>query len=101
MSNSDMVEKQVRPIMHFKAQCYLEGTWGARSLGELECSMEMFDNSNGNAMIEFIAGDDVEHIGLSYDVKSKKIYDYEGVFSIPHEGIEFLNKLGFDTSEVE
>ena len=99
MENNN-VQENSRPKIFFDAECYLENTWGARRLGLRACSMEMFDSGKGRAMIEFVAGDDVEHIGLVYN-KDKRVVDYDGVFSIPEEGIKFLNSLGFNTEDVE
>ena len=92
-------------IVKFKAKCRLEGTWGYRDLGELNCSVELWDHGKkldgyGSADIEFIAGDNVENIGLTY-VDEKRIIDYEGVFSVPSEAIALLKKHGFNTDEIE
>lgn len=84
----------------FKAQCFLEGSWGSRDLGERDCSMELFDYGAGHAAIEFVAGEDVEHIGLTYDAR-KNITDYDGVFSVPHQGIALLKEQGFNTEAIE
>lgn len=86
--------------IEFEAECIAEGSWGSRDLGKRKCSMELFDNENGRAEIEFIAGDDCQHIGLTYD-SEKNILDYDGVFSMPNEAIELLNKAGFNTKEIE
>lgn len=86
--------------IEFEAHCYSEGSWGAKPLGKRKCSVELTDKGNGRAYIEFIAGDDVEYIGLSYN-KNKEIYDFEGVFSIPYKAIELLNENGFNTEQVE
>jgi hypothetical protein len=62
--------------------------------------MELFDYKNGSALIEFIAGDEVEHIGLSY-TKEKKVTDYDGVCSLPSQAVELLKSCGFNTEEIE
>lgn len=86
--------------IEFEAECYLTGSFGARKLGKRKCSMELFDDGDHHAEIEFIAGDDVEHIGISYN-DDKKIYDYDGVCDIPQEAIDLLNTQGFDTTDIE
>lgn len=90
--------KSIKTIK-FDAECYMEGTWGTRPLGKLKCSMELFDAGKGNAMIEFIAGDNVEHIGIVYD-EMKKVIDYDGVFSIPDEAIKLLESVGYNLEDV-
>ena len=92
--------KSIKKV-EFEAHCKLEGTWGERKLGKRQCSLEVFDHENGkNLMIEFIAGEDCEHIGLSYD-DNKNIYDYDGVFSVPVQAIDMLNELGYKTDDIE
>jgi len=102
--------KKENPRIEFETECYMEGSWGTRELGRLKCSMELFDSgkrfdpysrtSRGEAQIEFIAGDHVEHIGLIYD-DNKRITDYDGVFSVPDEAIRMLKDNGFNTEEIE
>lgn len=104
-------EKQnPRPRIEFETECYMEGSWGSRELGRLKCSMELFDwgkqfdpysrTRRGEAQIEFIAGNHVEHIGLIYD-ENKRITDYDGVFSVPQEAIQMLKDNGFNTEDIE
>ena len=90
--------KSIKTIK-FDTECYMEGSWGSRSLGKLSCSMELFDAGKGQAMIEFIAGNNVEHIGISYD-ETKKVIDYDGVFSIPNEAIKLLESVGYNVENV-
>lgn len=90
--------KSIKTIT-FEAECYLEGSWGNRPLGKLKCSMELFDAGKGNAMIEFIAGDKVEHIGITYN-ETKRILDYDGVFSIPIQAIDLLVSEGYNVEDV-
>ena len=90
--------KSIKTIT-FETECYMEGSWGSRWLGKLSCSMELFDAGKGQAMIEFIAGNNVEHIGISYD-ETKKVIDYDGVFSIPNEAIKLLESVGYNVENV-
>lgn len=96
--------KSVKTIT-FTAECFLEGSWGSRDLGERQCSMQLYQsdvwhNDHLCLQIEFIAGDDVEHIGITVN-RDNKCVDYEGVFSIPEQGIKLLQSVGYDTSEIE
>ena len=84
----------------FTATCYLHGSWGFKPAGKRDCSVELFDYKNGSAQVEFIAGDDVEHIGVLYD-KNKKVFDYDGIHAIPEQALELLKQHGFDVSEIE
>lgn len=86
--------------MNFTATCYLAGSWGSKPLGERECSVELFDFGKNSAQIEFIAGDDVEHIGLYYD-NNKRILDFDGVFELPEQALELLKQHGFDVTHIE
>lgn len=78
--------------IEFTAKCHLEGSWGSSDLGTRECSMELFD-IDGCLQIEFIAGEDSEHIGLTFD--NKVLVDYDGVFSLPSEAIKLLRDNGY------
>jgi hypothetical protein len=42
----------------------------------------------------------VEQIGLWCEFGTKKILDYDGVFTLPNEAIELLKENGFDLSEI-
>ena len=95
-----IINQNNRPEIKFSAKCYREGSWGSESIGKLECSVELFDHGKGHALIEFCAGDNVEHIGIRYDA-DKNCIDYDGVFSVPKKAIELLNSQGFKTSEIE
>jgi hypothetical protein len=84
--------------IEFTADCHLEGSWGARPLGKLNCSMELFEQ-DGDTQIEFVAGDDVEHIGIYHD--NKVIHDFDGVFDVPEQAIALLKSCGYNTKEIE
>ena len=95
-------------MIEFETNCYLEGSWGSRKLGKKKCSMELWDNGKGDAMIEFVVGtdhedgyEDVENIGIRYDAETKRCLDYDGVFSVPSQGIKFLNDQGFNTDDID
>lgn len=91
--------KSIKKIS-FEAKCHLEGSWGSRSIGMQPCTMELFDDGNGDALIEFVAGDNVEHIGIVYN-KHKRIIDYDGVHSIPGQAIDLLEEEGYNIQDIE
>jgi hypothetical protein len=82
----------------------LEGSWGAQQMGTHASTMRLFiwDGQAGRGAIEWdIPGlERVEEIGLTWD-NDRNIIDYDGVFSIPREAVEFLREQGFTvTSDV-
>lgn len=84
--------------IEFDAKCHLEGSWGSRPLGKLKCSMELFEGKE-TSQIEFIAGDNVEHIGIYHE--NKIIRDFDGVFSVPEQALELLKSCGYNTTGIE
>ena len=88
--------------IEFDAECYLEGSWGSRSLGRRNCSLEIFSfDKKDYIQIEFCAGEDVEHIGIWYNENTREILDYDGVFSVPQEAVDMLKGMGFCTEAIE
>lgn len=76
-----------------------EGSWGSRDLGSHASTMELFKSDTPNHYViewDIDTLDTTEHIGLWFD--GKELIDYDGVFSLPAEAIEFLEKQGFDCS---
>ena len=61
-------------------------------------TLELFDNGNGNYTIEWDIPDleITEHIGIFCYDKNKIVSDYDGVFEVPKEAIQFLEDNGFD-----
>ena len=103
-----VINKNNRPFVQFDSKCYLEGSWGSQSIGLKKCSLELWDNKKGDAMIEFVVGldhedgyEEVENIGIRYDAETKRCLDYDGVFSVPSQAIDMLNALGFDTTDID
>jgi len=73
-------------------------------LGTHESTMDLYYSSamDHYYYIEWdIPGlDIVEQIGLWCEIGTKKIIDYDGVFTLPNEAIELLKENGFDISEI-
>jgi len=100
--------KSIKKIK-FTAKLFTEGSWGTRSIaGKHPCTMELFggtvstDGHRKYYQIEFVAGKDgcvgVEHIGLTVN-ENNELVDYDGVFSIPLEGIKLIESVGIIVSD--
>lgn len=68
------------------------------NLGIHKSTVELFEDINDSYMIEWDIPDleITEHIGIFCYEQPKVISDYDGVFEIPSEIIEFLEENGFD-----
>ena len=86
----------------FSANIVMEysGTPRARQLGEYPCTLEQWTiQDSKNFLIEWdIKGFDTVAIGIF--VKGRKVIDYDGVFDLPAEVIQFLRHLKYDLSEI-
>lgn len=83
----------------FDADLILESSFSTEELGLAHCSFEMFKEEPNHYTVEwnhFIGTDreDTTHIGLWFD--EKDLYDYDGVFSLCSELIEWLEELGYN-----
>lgn len=74
-------------------------------IGLHENTMEWFPHNGFSGIIEWCywpAGEhtdcEVVHIGI--ELRGNRAVGYDGVFSLPKEAIDYLQELGFDTSEV-
>ena len=81
----------------FKSELFLEGSWGARDIGEYESTMELYFNSDNTGFIEWNIPDAdlYESIGLWFEfdkVGSRTLSDYDGVMSLNPHAIELLRK---------
>lgn len=68
--------------------------------GNFESTMELFLDDNGEPCgIEWDVPDleTTEHIGIEF--WDDEIQGYDGVFELPQQAIEFLEKVGFKVSE--
>jgi len=99
----------------FRSPISLERTSGTTPVTDDALSvMRLFFYKNGEGCIEWdvwtdgVAKDDeepdfFEEIGLwfEYDVKGKRtLTDYDGVFSIPDEALDLLEKHGVDVADM-
>jgi hypothetical protein len=88
----------------FEACVVSETACGVRDdYGPLHNEVRLYAMPDGHYEVEWDAGDcDGVSIGIWVEVAgSKKVRDYDGVFSLPCEVAAFLRAQGFDTSEVE
>lgn len=83
-----------------------EGSWGERNLAKRTKSvMELFFHKDNTGFIEWDIPklDMTEHIGLVFEIApdGKRILtDYDGVFSLPDQAMDLLEKHGVDCSEM-
>lgn len=72
-------------------------------LGKFESTLELFQRDNGSYLIEWDIPflEDTEHIGIYVEPNSKKVVEYDGVFELSPEHVEFLKENGFDTANIE
>lgn len=90
----------------FKSPINLEGSWGERNLAKRATStMALHFNKDDTGYIEWeIASlDRFEEIGLvfEFDAKGKRtLVDYDGVFSLPKQAMDLLEKNGVCCAEM-
>ena len=70
--------------------------------------MQFFPRTDGTGgCIEWIVYDSkgndefVEHIGIWWEERDKKLVDYDGVFDIPREALELLIRMGVNVEYYE
>jgi len=65
---------------------------------DTESTLELFTNDDGSYTIEWDIPEleETEHIGIFVDLNTKNIIDYDGVFEVPKQAIEFLKEQGFN-----
>lgn len=82
----------------FKTRLVAESSYYAEDLGECDCEMVLWATAKGYHFIEWIVNDNAEaEIGLTF--QGKEVVDYDGVFELPAEAVELLNKLGYSVNE--
>jgi hypothetical protein len=81
-----------------------ETIYNETSLGTYESTMELwYDESDDDCSIEWNIEDLMitEQMQIQLDEGTKIVTGYDGVFELPKQAIELLNKNGFNTEEVE
>jgi hypothetical protein len=65
---------------------------------DTESTLELFTCEDGSYSIEWDIPEleETEHIGIFVEEGTKTICDYDGVFEVPKEVIEFLREQGFN-----
>lgn len=65
---------------------------------QAKSEVELFKVSLGNYLVEWFVEelDLVEHVGIFCCETDKVVSDYDGLFEVPEQIIEFLEKEGFD-----
>ena len=98
MENKILAEKK------FTSRVRSETAYGVRAdYGECENTMRLIQGKE-NLLIEWTVGTEKEPIDeaeIGIWTAGKKVIEYDGVFELPKEAIEMLNKFGLDTKEIE
>lgn len=90
----------------FRSPINLEGTWGERNLSaDTASTMDLYFRTDNTGFIEWDIPDldMTEHIGLVFeiDVAGKRtLTDYDGVFAIPDQAMDLLERHGVDCAEM-
>lgn len=91
-----------REEITFTAELVSQSSYSDTELGNYESTMELFRDDNGvPSMIEWDVPEleETEHIGL--EIEGNDVVGYDGIWSLPQQAIDFLEKLGYDCSEVK
>lgn len=100
------MEAEKIDTLTFKSPLNLEGSWGERSLSdETESVMDLYFYKDDSGFIEWTNDefDLAENIGLwfEFDRNGKRtLTDYDGVFSLPDQAMDLLEKNGVDCAEM-
>jgi hypothetical protein len=92
--------------MQFESPINLEGSWGQRTLAKRTTSiLTLYLDTDDTGFIEWEIPqlDMVEHIGLTFEIDpagKRTLTDYDGVFSIPDQALDILEKNGIDCAEM-
>jgi hypothetical protein len=90
----------------FESPINLEGSWGERNPAKkTKSTMELFFYKDNTGFIEWDMPnlEMTEHIGLTFEIslEGKRILtDYDGVFSLPDQAMDLLEKHGVDCKEM-
>ena len=72
-------------------------------LGDHEATLTLYindsDATRGSLELDIPGCNEYADIGLWFDDDKKTLVDYDGVFSLPHQGIQLLRDNGFIVSE--
>lgn len=74
----------------------MEGSFGATDIGKHESTMELFVTDNRDSGViewDIPSLERTECIGLTFE--REELVDYDGVFSLPKEAVNFLRNNGF------
>ena len=92
--------------LEFESPINLEGSWGQRNLAaKTKSTMGLYFNKDGSAYIEWDIPDleITESIGCTFEFgpdDKRTLVDYDGVFSIPDEAMDLLERNGIDCAEM-
>lgn len=93
--------------LEFMSPINQEGSWGQRTLAEnTRCVMDLYfyrDSLGGFIEWDIPDLDMGEEIGLGFEIDrngKRTLTDYDGVFSLPDQAMDLLEKNGVDCAEM-
>lgn len=92
--------------LEFLSPINLERSWGITPVAdEAKSTMELFFNKDNTGWIEWVVEelDLSEEIGLTFEIDrhgKRTLTDYDGVFSIPDQAMDLLERNGVDCVEM-
>ncbi len=97
-----------KPVDHlfFESPLNMEGSWGEQELSKKTVSrMDLYLHTDNTGFIEWTNDefDLCEGIGLTFEIGVKggrTLVDYDGVFSLPDQAMDLLEKNGVNCDEM-
>jgi hypothetical protein len=92
--------------LKFKSPINLDASWGSRQLAKKATSLMtlyFYKDASGFIEWEVPALDIVEQIGLVFELDragKRTLIDYDGVFDLPKQAMDLLEKNGVDCAEM-
>jgi hypothetical protein len=87
------------PTKTFRSPIWKEISYSNVQLSDDTTStLELFTCKDGSYFIEWDVPEleETKHIGIFVEENTKNIIDYDGVFEVPKQAIEFLKEQGFN-----
>ena len=91
-------------IKHFKCRVTKDTAYGRVADYGVQENTMVFRTDGKHMWIDWWVGkenDEVDMAEIGIWTVGKKVVDYDGVFEIPVQALELLQKAGYDTKEIE
>lgn len=90
-----------RIIKTVKTPINIDNGYKNISQGDMKSTMELFEHNDGSTFIEWDIPDLDENIGIGIEHENKIVTGYDGVFELSDIHIKFLEKNGYDLTEIK